>query len=63
MKAGRDRRVGPYFWRVETDRHRWSVRLHFWLHPANVLRVNRQPQFVDLTIARCIVLEHSRLRR
>lgn len=62
MIAGRDRRVSPYFWRVETDRHRWSIRLHAWLAPGNMLRLNRQPLFTEIMIARCIVLGHSRLK-
>jgi hypothetical protein len=63
VKIGRDRRVSRYFWRMETPRHRWSIRLHFWLHPANMVRLNRQPQFTDIMIARCIVLTHSCLGR
>ena len=63
MKAGRDPRVGPLFWRLETERHRWSFRVHFWLHPANVLRVNRQPRFTEVMIGRCVVLCHSRVGR
>jgi hypothetical protein len=63
VKIGRDRRVGPYFWRIETAHHRWSVRLHFWLHPVNMLRLNRQPRFAEIRIARCVVLCHSRLGR
>ena len=61
--VGRDRRVGPRFWRIQTPRHRWSIRLHFWLHPANMARLNRQPQFTEIMIARCIVLCHSRTGR
>lgn len=63
MKIGRNPRVSPYFWRIETDRHRWSIRLHFWLHPVNVLRLNRQPLFTEVMIACCVVLCHSRLGR
>jgi hypothetical protein len=60
---GRDPRVSRWFWRLETRRHRWSIRLHFWLHPVNVLRLNRQPRFTEIMIARCVVLSHSRLGR
>jgi hypothetical protein len=61
MKAGRDPLVGRWFWRAETERHRWSVRVHFWLHRANVLKLNRQPRFTEVMIARCVVLCHSRI--
>jgi hypothetical protein len=63
VNLGRDRRVGPYFWYAETSRHRWSIRLHFWLHPANVLRLNRQPRFTEVRIGRCVVLCRSRIGR
>jgi hypothetical protein len=62
MKAGRDQRVDRWFWRVETDRHRWSVRLHR-LTPGNWLRLNLQPTFAELRLLRCVVLCHSRLDR
>lgn len=63
MKAGRDPRVGRWFWRIETKRHRWSVRVHFWLAPGNqnLLRLNRQPRFAEILIARCVVFCHSRI--
>jgi hypothetical protein len=63
MKAGRDPRVSRYFWRVETPRHRWSIRLHFWLHPVNWLRLSRQPKFTDVMLLRCVVLSYSKLGR
>jgi hypothetical protein len=62
MIAGRDRRVGRYFWRVETDRHRWSLRLHR-LARGNWLRLNRQPAFAELRMLRCVVVCHSWLDR
>jgi hypothetical protein len=59
---GRDRRVSRHFWRLETASHRWSIRLHRWLAPGNMLRLNRQPRFTEIMIARCVVLCRSRLR-
>lgn len=63
MRIGPDRRVSRWFFRVETDQHRWSIRLHFWLHRCNWLRLNRQPKFTEVMIARCVVLSHSRWRQ
>jgi hypothetical protein len=60
MKAGRDPRVGRWFWRAETEWHRWSIRAHFWLAPGNMLKLNRQPRFTEVMIGRCVVLCHSR---
>lgn len=59
--VGRDRRVGRWFWKAETARHRWSIRMHAWLAPGNMLRLNRQPRFTEVMVARCVVLCHSRL--
>lgn len=58
-KIGRDKRVGPRFWYLDTSRHRWSIRIHFWLHRANWLRLNRQPSFSEILIGRCIDLCRS----
>src|ERR1035441_2840397 len=60
MKAGRDPRVGRWFWRAETEWHRWRIRAHFWLAPGNMLKLNRQPRFTEVMIGRCVVLCHSR---
>lgn len=61
MIIGRDRRVGRWFWKAETARHRWSIRMHAWLAPGNMLRLNRQPRFAEVMVARCVVFCHSRL--
>jgi hypothetical protein len=63
VRVGCDRRVGRYFWRAETAGHRWSVRLHAWLAPGNMIRLNHQPAFSEIMIGRCVVLCHSRLTR
>ncbi len=52
----RDRWVGRWFWYVQTAEHRWSIRVHFWLHRSNVCRLNRQPKFSELRLARCAVI-------
>lgn len=60
MRAGR---LFPGIYGVQTKRHRWSVHGHLWLHHWNWLRLNRQPSFTDLRIARCVVLTHSKIGR
>jgi len=58
----RDRRVSPRFWKLETATRCYSIRVHFWLHRANMLRVNRQPRFTEVTLFRCLNFTVSRLR-
>jgi ABC-type multidrug transport system permease subunit len=52
----------PYFWFTffETDYHRLSIGIHFWYARGNLLRLNRQPFFCELRLARCICLTYSR---
>lgn len=57
----RDRRVGPRFWKLETPTRRYSIRVHFWLHRANWLRLNRQPRFTEVMLFRCLVFTVSKL--
>lgn len=35
--------------------------MHAWLAPGNMLRLNRQPRFAEVMVARCVVFCHSRL--
>lgn len=63
MIIGRDKRVSRLFWRAETEHHRWSIRVHFWLAPCNLWRWNPQPRFAELNVARCLSFCHARLGR
>jgi hypothetical protein len=58
----RDRRVGSRFWKLETASRRYSVRVHFWLHRANWVRLNRQPSFTEVMLFRCLDFTVARLR-